>query len=92
MRQRWHGARARRGAGRRQAAAGDVSPTPAAQTQQTSLTCGHKIVATLSLENNKIYETEELNFAVACVDRREGAWGQGGGGGANEPCLSRLAC
>lgn len=44
--------------------------TPHLQTPNTSLTCSQKIVVTVELENNKIYETEQLNFGVSCVNRR----------------------
>ncbi|KAL4424812.1 hypothetical protein ABPG77_000852 [Micractinium sp. CCAP 211/92] len=37
-------------------------------TPNTSLTCSQKIVVTVELENNKIYETEQLNFGVSCVN------------------------
>ncbi|KAL4437103.1 hypothetical protein ABPG75_004242 [Micractinium tetrahymenae] len=37
-------------------------------TPSTSLSCSQKIVVTVELENNKIYETEQLNFGVSCVN------------------------
>lgn len=43
--------------------------SPLSQTPTTSLSCSQKIVVTVELENNKLYETERLNFAVSCVNR-----------------------
>ena len=39
------------------------------QTPTTSLSCSQKIVVTVDLENNRLYETEQLNFGVSCVNR-----------------------
>lgn len=38
------------------------------QTPTTSLSCSQKIVVTVDLENNRLYETEQLNFGVSCVN------------------------
>jgi hypothetical protein len=34
--------------------------------------CSKKIVVTLNLENNKLYETDELDFELACVNSPTG--------------------
>ena len=44
-----------------------MRPTP--QGTEPSLKCSKKLVVTLELANNKKYETERLDFDVACVNR-----------------------
>ena len=39
---------------------------------QDSLDCAKKIVFTLSVENGRLYETEALNFNVACINSPTG--------------------
>ncbi|KAL4528472.1 hypothetical protein Ndes2437A_g03041 [Nannochloris sp. 'desiccata'] len=37
-----------------------------------ALDCAKKIVVTLALENNRLYQTESLNFNLACIDSPTG--------------------
>jgi hypothetical protein len=69
------------------------------QTPTTSLSCSQKIVVTVDLENNRLYETEQLNFGVSCVNRygrqmvmREQAIAAESGACPNAPVLSPSAC
>jgi hypothetical protein len=39
---------------------------------QDALDCAKKIVVTLTLENNRLYQTESLNFNLACIDSPTG--------------------
>ena len=40
---------------------------------QDAMECAKKIVVTLTLENDKLYATDELDFEVACVNSPTGA-------------------
>jgi len=39
---------------------------------QDALDCAQKMLVTLTLENNRLYETESLQFMVACVNSPTG--------------------
>ena len=45
------------------------SPSRVPQTPATALSCAQQIVATVTVENNRLYETERLEFSVSCVNR-----------------------
>lgn len=40
--------------------------------QTTDLDCDKKIIVTLTIENNKLYQTELLNFQVSCINSPTG--------------------
>ncbi|RMZ57501.1 hypothetical protein APUTEX25_003744 [Auxenochlorella protothecoides] len=48
---------------------GLVTPTPAMDTE---LSCSKKILVTLTLANNKLYASDELQFTLSCVNSATG--------------------
>lgn len=53
-------------------------PSSMLQTDSTELSCSKKIVVTLTLANNKLYASDELQFTLSCVNRYAmEAWPEG---------------
>ena len=63
------GTHAGAGGGRRPRLTWRHRPPQKTQTPATSLSCEQEIIVTVNLENNKLYQTEQLNFGVSCVNR-----------------------